>query len=149
MSIKSVITTEPCHPLSPSSPAFNPCQHQGLFQWVGSSHQMTKVLELQPQHQSFQWIFRVGFLWDWLVWSPCCPRDSRVFASTSLKASILEVCGIPPGVSGDPLAHLLAVPCHNMALAYSVTLGAPVQQPWTKRNMRKLLGWGFMSHTTK
>ena len=37
-------------------------QHQGPFQWVGSSHQVAKVLELQLQHQSFQWIFRVDFL---------------------------------------------------------------------------------------
>ena len=34
-------------------------QHQGIFQWVICSHQMTKLLELQLQHQSFQWIFRV------------------------------------------------------------------------------------------
>ena len=53
---------QPSHPLSsPSPPAFNLSQHQGLFQWVGSSHQMTKVLELQLQHQSFQWIFRTDF----------------------------------------------------------------------------------------
>ena len=56
-----------CHPtisssVSPSSPAFNLSQHQGLFQWVSSSHQVAKVLELQLQHQSFQWIFRVDFL---------------------------------------------------------------------------------------
>ena len=51
----------PSHPLSlPSPPALNLSQHQGLFQWVGSSHQMAKVLELQPQ--SFQWIFRVDCL---------------------------------------------------------------------------------------
>ena len=43
-----------------------------FFQWVGSLNQVAKVLKLQPQHQSFQWIFRVDFLWDWLVWS-CCP----------------------------------------------------------------------------
>ena len=34
----------------------------GLFQWVSSSHQVAKVLEIQLQHQSFQWIFRVDFL---------------------------------------------------------------------------------------
>ena len=51
---------QPSHLLSlPSSPALNLSQHQGLFQWVGSWHQVTKVLELQ--HQSFQWIFRVDF----------------------------------------------------------------------------------------
>ena len=32
-------------------------------------------LEFQLQHQSFQWIFRVDVLYDWLVWSPCFPRD--------------------------------------------------------------------------
>ena len=46
----------------PSHPALNLSQHQGLFQWVGSSHQMAKVLELQLQHQSFQWKSRVDFL---------------------------------------------------------------------------------------
>ena len=54
---------QPSHPLSsPSPPAFNLSQYQGLFQWVGSLHQMTKVLELQLQHQSLQWIFRIDFL---------------------------------------------------------------------------------------
>ena len=54
---------QPSHPLSsPSPPAFNLFKHQGLFQWVSSSHQVAKVLELQLQHQSFQWIFRVDFL---------------------------------------------------------------------------------------
>ena len=44
----------PSHtPSSPSPPAFNPSQHQGLFRWVSSSHQMAKVLEFQLQHQSF------------------------------------------------------------------------------------------------
>ena len=54
---------QPPHPLSPpSSPIFNLSQHQGLFQWVSSPHQVAKVLELQLQHQSFQWIFRTDFL---------------------------------------------------------------------------------------
>ena len=54
---------QPFHPLSsPSPPAFNFSQHQGLFQWVSSSHQVAKVLELQLQHQSFQRIFRTDFL---------------------------------------------------------------------------------------
>ena len=59
---------QPSHPLaSPSPPAFNLSQHQGLFQWVSSSHQVANVLELQLQHQSFQWIFRTNFLRiDWL-----------------------------------------------------------------------------------
>ena len=49
-------------PLLPFPLALNFPQHQGLFQWVSSLHQMAKVLELQLQHQSFQWIFRVDFL---------------------------------------------------------------------------------------
>ena len=54
---------QPAHLLSsPSPPAFNLSQHQGLFQQVNSSHQMAKVLEFQLQHQSFQWIFRTDFL---------------------------------------------------------------------------------------
>ena len=53
---------QPSRPLSsPSPPAFNLSQHQGLFRWVNSSHQVAKVLEFQLQHQSFQWIFRTDF----------------------------------------------------------------------------------------
>ena len=54
---------QPSHPLSsPSPPAFNLSQHQGLFKWVSSLHQMTKVLEFQLQHQSFQWTLRTDLL---------------------------------------------------------------------------------------
>ena len=54
---------QPSHPLlSPSPPDFNLSQHQDLFQWVSSSHQVARVLELQLQHQSFQWIFKTNFL---------------------------------------------------------------------------------------
>ena len=54
---------QPSHPLlSPSPPAFNLSQHQGLFKWVNSSNQVASVLEFQLQHQSFQWIFRTNFL---------------------------------------------------------------------------------------
>ena len=63
----------------PYPPAFNLSQHQDLFQWVSSLHQVAKVLEPQLQHQSFQWIFRTDSLQGWLVWSPCCPRDSQEF----------------------------------------------------------------------
>ena len=51
---------EPSHPVMPSCPALDLFQHQKLFQWVICSYQMTKILELQLQHQSFQWIFRVN-----------------------------------------------------------------------------------------
>ena len=53
----------PSHPLSsPFPPAFNLSQHQGLFKWVSSSHQVAKLLEFQPQHQFYQWMFRTDFL---------------------------------------------------------------------------------------
>ena len=55
--------SQPSHPLSsPSPPTFNLPQHQGLFKWVSSTHQVAKVLERQLQHQFFQWIIRTDFL---------------------------------------------------------------------------------------
>ena len=76
-------TIQPSHPLwSSSPPTFNLSQNQSLFQWVSSSHQVAKVLELQLQHHSFQWIFRIDFLWDGLVGSPCSPRDSQESSPT-------------------------------------------------------------------
>ena len=77
-----------CHPtshplLSPSSPALNLSQHQGLFQWVSSSHQVAKVLEFQLQHQSFQWTPRTGlFRMDWL---DLLKGLSRVFSNTTVQ----------------------------------------------------------------
>ena len=54
---------QPSHPLlSPSPLVLKLYQHQGLFQWVGSSHQVAKVLEFQLHHQIFEWIVRVDFL---------------------------------------------------------------------------------------
>ena len=53
---------QPSHPLLPSSPSIlNLSQHQGLFQWVSCLHQMTKILELQLQHQSLQQYSRLIF----------------------------------------------------------------------------------------
>ena len=53
---------QPSHPLLSPSPVFNLSQHQDLFKWVSSSHQVAIVLELQLQRQFFQWIFRADFL---------------------------------------------------------------------------------------
>ena len=54
---------QPPHPLSSlSPPTFNLSQHQGLFKWVISSHQVAKLLEFQLQHQSFQWTLRTDLL---------------------------------------------------------------------------------------
>ena len=55
-----------CHPaISSSVVPFSSCppsQHQGLFQWINSSHEVTNVLEIQFQHQSFQWTPRTDLL---------------------------------------------------------------------------------------
>ena len=80
---------QPSHPLSsPSPPAFNLSQHQGLFQWVSSSHEVTKVLEFQLQHQSFQWTPRTDLLQEGLAGSPCSPRDSQESSPTPQFKSI-------------------------------------------------------------
>ena len=70
--IQSSYTLLPAFPSACNLP-----QHQGLFQWLSCSHQMTKVLEPQHQHKSFQWVFRVDFPSDCLAWPPCSPRDSQ------------------------------------------------------------------------
>ena len=82
-----------CHPtISSSVVPFSSClhlsQHQSLFKWVGSSHQVAKVLEFQLQHQSSQWIFRTDFLEDGLAGSPYSPRDSQESSPTPQFKSI-------------------------------------------------------------
>ena len=67
---------QPSHPLSsPSPPAPNPSQHQSVFQWINSSHEVAKVLEFQHYHHSFQRNPRADLLQNGLVGSPCSPRD--------------------------------------------------------------------------
>ena len=76
---------------SPFLPAFNLYQHQGLFKWVSSSHQVAKILEFHLQHQSFQWTLRTDLLQNGLVGSPCSPRDSQESSPTpQFKASIVR-----------------------------------------------------------
>ena len=96
-----------CHPLIP--PGFNLSQHQDLFQWVRSSYQVTKVLELQLQHQSFQWI------------------SSVVQFSHSVMSDSLWLHGMqhtrPPYLSPTPAAYssscLLSQWCHP-TISFSV-----------------------------
>ena len=84
---------QPSHPLSsPSPPVPNPSQHQGLFQWVNSSHEVAKVLEFQLQHQSFQWTPRTGlvsFRMDWLDLLAVQGILKSLLQHHSSKASIL------------------------------------------------------------
>ena len=76
-----------CHPTilplsSPCPSALKVSQHQGLFQWVRSLHQVAKVLEFQLQHHSFQRNPRADLLQNGLVGSPCSPRDSQESSPT-------------------------------------------------------------------
>ena len=82
---------QPSHPLlSPSPTTFNLYQHQGLFQWISSLHQVAKVLKLQLQHQSFQWIFRTDFLkMDCLDLLAVQGTLNSLIQNHSSKASIL------------------------------------------------------------
>ena len=66
------------HPLlPPSPPALNLSQHQGLFQWLSSLHQVAKLQSIRASASVLPWIFKIDFLSDWLVWSPCCPGNSQ------------------------------------------------------------------------
>ena len=70
--------TQPSHPLSsPSPPAPNPSQHQSLFQWVNSLHEVAKILKFQLQHHSLQRNPRADLVHNGLVGSPCSLRDSQ------------------------------------------------------------------------
>ena len=85
-------TIQPSHPLSaPSPPAFSLSQHQGLFQWVRSSHQVAQVLELQLLHQSFQGTFRTDFFrTDWFDLLAVQGTLKSLLQHHSSKTSILQ-----------------------------------------------------------
>ena len=81
---------QPSYSLSSPSPAFSVPQHQDLFQWVSSLHQLAKVLELQLQHHSFQWIFRTDlFRIDWFDLLAVQGTLNNLIQYHSSKASVL------------------------------------------------------------
>ena len=83
---------QPSSPLSsPSSTAFNLAQHQGLFQWIGSSHQVAKVWELQLQQQSFsEYSGLISFSIDWFDFLAVQGTLKSLLQHHSSKASILQ-----------------------------------------------------------
>ena len=93
------------HPLSPPSPlVLDISQHQGLYQWVGSLHQVAKVLELQLQNQSFQWILRVDLLLGLTGLISLLPKWlSRVFSSTNIQNH--QFFGAQPSLWSDFHIH--------------------------------------------
>ena len=96
----SCASSQWCHPaILYSIVPFFSCpqssQHQGIFQWVNSSHEVAKVLEFQLQHHSFQRNPRADFQ-NGLVGSPCSPRDSsRVFSNKIINSSVLSFLHSP------------------------------------------------------
>ena len=91
---------QPSHPLSSPSPlAPNPSQHQSLFQWVNSLHEVAKVLEFQLLHHSFQRTAQADLLQNGLVGSPCSPRNSQESSPTpqfkSINSSALSLLHSP------------------------------------------------------
>ena len=83
---------QPSHPLSsPSPPALNLSQNQGLFKWVSSLHQVAKVLEFPLQYQSYQWHpGLISFRMDWLDLLAVQGTLKSLFQHHSSKASILQ-----------------------------------------------------------
>ena len=82
---------QPSHPLSPLLPALNLSQHQGLFLWVSSSHQVAKVLEPQFHHQSFQSTSGlISFRTDWFDLLAVQKTLKSLLQHYNLKASILR-----------------------------------------------------------
>ena len=82
---------QPSHPTSFSSSALNLSQHQGLFKWVSSSHQVAKVLAFQLQHQSFQWNSGlISFRMDWLDLLAVQGTLKSLLQHHSSKAPILQ-----------------------------------------------------------
>ena len=84
--------SHPQSSLSPTAP--NPSQHQSLFQWVNSSHEVAKVLEFQLQHHSLQRNPRVDLLQNGLVGAPYSPRDPQESSLTphNLALESLWLC---------------------------------------------------------
>ena len=129
-----------CHPtisssVTPSPSALNLSQHQSLFQWVG--HQVANALELQLQHLSFRWIFRVDFLQEWLVWLPCSPRQ-RFHMPGNRFLVLFNPAGKSTGDLGLSAALRISLPLWGLLISFLLIL--------TKRKLRTWLSsplkWG-------
>ena len=134
------------HPLSsPSPPAFNLSQHQGLFQWVSSLHQVAKVLKLQ--HQSFQWIFRNDFFRiNWFDLLAVQGTLKSIFQHHSSKASILRHSAFKlshPHISSVQLLSRVQLFATPWTAACQASLS--ITNSW---NLLKLMSIESVSHST-
>ena len=118
---------QPSHPLSyPSPSAFNPSQHQGLFKWIRSLHQVAKVLEFQLQHQSFQWVFRTDFILTGLI-SLQSKGLSRVSSNTMVDGRVMVESSDKTWSTGEgngkPLQYsCLEIPMNLLLLETELTV---------------------------
>ena len=112
---------QPSHLLSsPSLPVPNPSQHQGLFQWVNSLHEVDKLLEFQLQYQSFQWTPRlVSFRMDWLYLLVVQGTHKSLLQHHSSKASVLRHSAF----FTVQLSHPYMTTGENIALTRQVFVG--------------------------
>ena len=117
------------HPLSsPSPPALNLSQHQGLFKWVSSSHQVAKVLEFQLQHQSFQWKLRAtvhGIAKSQTRLSTHAHSFTKLPNPSVIWVSHLWLCSVSthwplPGSYSHPLPDQLPCPFPKALLSHLV-----------------------------
>ena len=107
-----------CHPTISSS-AFNLCQCQVLFQWVSSSHQVAKVLELQLHSPSNEYSRLISFRMDWF--DLLAVQGTLILQQHSSKASILavEIHKSQPSQSPFPHApHPSPLGCHRAPVAH-------------------------------
>ena len=102
---------QPSRPLSsPSSPAPNPSQHQGLFQWVKSSHEVARVLEFQLQPQSFQWTPR-----SMSQFKRVSQRSPDIHTRVSKQAGATRSFGSSLSASADINQHLTGMDWRGLA----------------------------------
>ena len=131
---------QPSHPLwSPSPPALNLSQQQGLVQWAGSSHQVANILELQLQHQSCQWISRVDFLQNRLVrgevgiFKCFLPLLASPARNAILKIGVINPIGkhIATEFGSLLLPSVLSFPRHTTVLVFKkIIQSLPLHRIW-------------------
>ena len=97
--------------------------HQGLFQWVTSSHQVAKVLEFQLQHRSFQWAPRTDHLYDWLVGSPCSLAKTPSYSFLYPPEHWANICCL--------VTKYVQLFCDPMTSQAPLSMGFPRQEYWS------------------
>ena len=140
---------QPSHPLSsPSPPAFNLSQHQGLFQWVCSSHQVAKGLDSQLQNQSFQWNSGlISFRIDWLDLLAVQANLKHLLRHHSWKASIFRCSAFfmvqlsHPYVATDKAIALTRWTFVGKVLSLLFNLLSRLVIAFVPRSKRLLISW--------